>query len=75
VVKLLQHILSVRGLQYDSATLKSLLLWAQRNDLFPCVNIAFEIQTWADIGAKLWEEIRNGIQGSERILHFVEVEL
>jgi len=36
---------------------QSLLLWARRNDLIPCVNAAFEVQTWADIGAKLWEEI------------------
>jgi len=60
VVKLLQHILSMRGLQYDSATLKSLLLWAWRNDLIPYVNAAFEVQTWGDIGAKLWEEINMG---------------
>jgi len=75
VVNLLQYILSVRGLLYDSATLKSLLLWARRNDLIPSVNAAFEVQTRADIGVKLWEEIRNGIQGSEQILHFVEAEL
>ena len=60
VVKLLQQIFSVRGLQYDSATLKSLLLWARRKDFIPCVNAAFEVQTWADIGAKLWEEISTG---------------
>jgi len=60
VVKLLQYILSVKGLQYDSAALKSLLLWAWRKDLIPSVNAAFEVQTWADIGTKLWEEIRMG---------------
>jgi len=60
VVKLLQHILSLRGLQYDSATLKSLLLWARRKDLIPSVNAAIEVQTWVDIGTKLWEEISTG---------------
>jgi len=60
VIELLQHILSMRGLQYDSATLKSLLLWARRKDLIPFVNAAFEVQTWADIGMKLWEEISTG---------------
>jgi len=60
VVKLLQHILSARGLQFDSATLKSLLLWAQRKDFIPSVHAAFEVQSWADIGTKLWEEISTG---------------
>jgi len=62
VVKLLQYILSARGLLYDSATLKSLLFWAQRKDFIPSVNAAFEVQTWADIGAKLWKEIRMGFK-------------
>jgi len=60
VVKLLQHILSMRGVQYDSATLKPLLLWARRRDLIPTVNAAFEVQSWSDMGEKLWEEISTG---------------
>jgi len=47
VEKLLQHVLSMRGLQYDSLTLKSLLLWAQGNDLIPTVE-------------RLWEEVSTG---------------
>jgi len=47
VEKLLQHVLSTRGLQYDSLTLKPQLLWAQRSDLIPTVE-------------RLWEEVSMG---------------
>jgi len=47
VEKLLQHVLSTRGLPYDSLTLKPLLLWAQRSDLIPTVE-------------RLWEEVTTG---------------
>ena len=46
VEKLLQHVLSTRGLQYDSLTLKTLLLWAQ-SDWIPTVE-------------RLWEEVSAG---------------
>jgi len=47
VEKLLQHILSTRGLQHGSLTLKPLMLWAQRTDLIPTVE-------------RLWEEVSTG---------------
>jgi len=47
VEKLLQHVLSTRGLQYNSLTLKPLLLWAQRSDVIPTVE-------------RLWEEVSAG---------------
>ena len=60
VVKLLQHILSTRGISCDSSTLKALLLWAKGKDLIPTVGVAFDAMTWEKIGAELWEEISKG---------------
>ncbi|XP_074771967.1 uncharacterized protein LOC141964932 [Athene noctua] len=60
VVKLLQHILSKRGLSYDEGNLRKLLSWARQRGLIPSVSAAFELVTWDKIGAALWEDISSG---------------
>jgi len=60
VVKLLQHILSKRGVSYDAKVLKELLVWAREHNLIPGVGAAFELPTWEAIGQRLWEEISSG---------------
>ena len=57
VVKLLQHILSKRGIKYDEACLKQLLQWSKDRNLLISVGTAFELSTWEAIGASLWDEI------------------
>ncbi|WP_255996038.1 hypothetical protein, partial [Klebsiella pneumoniae] len=60
VVKLLQHMLSMRGLSYDSAVLEALLQWAKKRELIPTVDDPFELPTQEKIGKKLWDEISKG---------------
>ena len=60
VVMLLQHILSMRGLNYDSSTLKALLSWAKGKDLIPTAGAVFDVSIWEKIGAELWDEISKG---------------
>ncbi|KAJ7423282.1 hypothetical protein BTVI_10492 [Pitangus sulphuratus] len=60
VIKLLQHILSERGVTYETAALKGLLSWAREQGHLPTVNSAFEIPEWEDIGKELWEEFTKG---------------
>ncbi|XP_068279049.1 endogenous retrovirus group K member 24 Gag polyprotein-like [Nyctibius grandis] len=67
VVKLLQHILSTRGLKYDLTTLKALLLWAKERALIPTVSAAFDAATWENMGAKLWDEITLGSKDTGKI--------
>ncbi|XP_030326414.1 endogenous retrovirus group K member 10 Gag polyprotein-like [Strigops habroptila] len=60
VVKLLQHILSKRGLQYDSAALQRLLKWSHDRGFIPTVQAAFAISEWERIGQALSDEISKG---------------
>ncbi len=60
VVKLLQHMLSMRGLSYDSAVLEALLQWAKKRELIPTVDDPFELPTQEKIGKELWDEISKG---------------
>lgn len=53
VIKLLQHILSKRGLTYDDGALKALLKWARDRNLIPGVGAAFELSTWEHVGTTL----------------------
>jgi len=62
VVKLLQHILSKRGISYDAKVLKELLVWARERNLIPRVGAAFELPTWEAIRQRLGEEISRGIR-------------
>ncbi|KAM9663404.1 endogenous retrovirus group K member 5 Gag polyprotein-like [Morphnus guianensis] len=66
VVKLLQHMLSTRGLSYDSSTLKALLLWAREKSLLPTFGDAFAIPTWEKIGQELWQNISSGSKEASR---------
>ncbi|XP_069631849.1 uncharacterized protein [Haliaeetus albicilla] len=66
VVKLLQHMLSTRGLSYDSSTLKALLLWAREKGLLPTFGDAFAIPTWEKIGQELWQNISSGSKEASR---------
>ena len=60
VVKLLQHMLSKRGVSYDAKVLKELLMWARERNLIPGVGATFELPTWEAIGQRLWKEISSG---------------
>ena len=64
VVKLLQHILSQRGLSYDEGSLRKLLSWARQRGLIPSVSAAFALTTWDKISAALWEDISSGSEES-----------
>ncbi|XP_049650826.1 uncharacterized protein LOC126035847 [Accipiter gentilis] len=66
VVKLLQHMLSTKGLSYDSSTLKALLLWAREKGLLPTFGDAFAIPTWEKIGQELWQNISLGSKEASR---------
>ncbi|XP_065516956.1 uncharacterized protein LOC136004412 [Lathamus discolor] len=66
VVKLLQHILSKRGLQYDSAALQGLLKWSRGRGFIPTVQAAFEISEWERIGQALWDEISKGTKETQK---------
>ena len=67
VVKLLQHILSKRGVSHDEGNLKKLLLWARQHKLIPSVTAAFEAATWEIIGAALWNNISSGSKDSRKL--------
>ena len=67
VVKLLQHILSTRGVSYDEGNLRRLLLWARQHELFPSVTSAFEVATWEKIGAALWDDVSSGSKDSRKL--------
>jgi len=60
VVKILQHILSKRGVSYDAKVLKKLLMWVRELNLIPGVGAAFELPIWEAVGQSLWEEISSG---------------
>ncbi|XP_010219225.1 PREDICTED: endogenous retrovirus group K member 9 Gag polyprotein-like [Tinamus guttatus] len=67
VVKLLQHILSTRGLTCDKGTLEKLLVWIQERQLIPTVDAAFELSTWDRIGMELWEEVSRGSRDAVKL--------
>ena len=73
VVKLLQHILSKRGLSYDEGSLRKLLSWARQRGLIPSVSAAFELTTWDKTGMALWEDISSGSEESGKFSN-VEVD-
>ena len=66
VVKLLQHILSKRGLSYQG-NLRRVLLWARQRGLIPSVTAAFEPATWKKIIAVLWDDISSGSKDSRKL--------
>ena len=67
VVKLLQHILSERGSSYDEGNLRKLLSWARQHGLIPSVTAAFEVATWENIGAALWDDISSGSKDNRKL--------
>ena len=67
VVKLLQHILSKRGVSYDEGNLRRLLLWARQHELIASETAAFELTTWEKIGAALWDDISSDSKDSRKL--------
>ncbi|XP_054054974.1 uncharacterized protein LOC128908556 [Rissa tridactyla] len=66
VVKLLQHMLSMRGLSYDVPTLTALLAWARARGLIETVSDPFIPETWSKIGTVLWDEISKGLKEAHK---------
>ncbi|CAM9147905.1 unnamed protein product, partial [Bubo scandiacus] len=67
VVKLLQHILSKRGVSYDEGNLRKLLLRARQHELIPSATAAFELATWEKIGVALWDDLSSGSKDSRKL--------
>ncbi|KQK77590.1 hypothetical protein AAES_124021 [Amazona aestiva] len=67
VVKLLQHIVSKRGIRYDADMLKQLLLWAKNRNLLPSVSTAFAVNTWDAMGQAMWEDISKGSEEEKHL--------
>ncbi|XP_074738925.1 uncharacterized protein LOC141949344 [Strix uralensis] len=67
VVKLLQHILSMRGIKYDKSTLEGLLKWTQEKGLIPSPGHVFEAATWEAIGKQLWDLVSDGGKSAKEV--------
>ncbi|XP_065718033.1 uncharacterized protein [Patagioenas fasciata] len=60
IVKLLLHILSMRGLKYEESNIRRLLVWCRTNGYPTEAEKVFKIELWDDIGQKLWDKVSNG---------------
>ena len=67
VVKLLQHILSVRGIKYDKSNLEGLLKWSREKGLIPSPGLVFEAATWEAIGKQLWDPVSDGGKSAKEV--------
>ncbi|XP_074667274.1 uncharacterized protein LOC141917750 [Strix aluco] len=67
VVKLLQLILSVRGIKYDKSALEGLLKWSREKGLIPSPGLIFEAATWEATGKQLWDSVSDGGKSAREV--------
>ncbi|XP_071666164.1 uncharacterized protein [Patagioenas fasciata] len=60
IVKILLHILSMRGLKYEESNIRRLLVCCRTNGYPTEAEKAFKIELWDDIGQKLWDKVSDG---------------
>ncbi|XP_074667419.1 uncharacterized protein LOC141917790 [Strix aluco] len=66
-VKLLQLILSVRGIKYDKSALEGLLKWSREKGLIPSAGRVFEAATWEATGKQLWDSVSDGGKSAREV--------
>ncbi|XP_074708923.1 uncharacterized protein LOC141936097 [Strix uralensis] len=70
VVKLLQLILSVRGIKYEKSALEGLLKWSREKGLIPSAGLVFEASTWEAIGKQLWDSVSDGGKSAREVNNY-----
>ena len=60
IIKLFQHFLSKRGIEYDPDVLRRLLFWAKETGVVKEAQDVFQTEVWERIGENLWEELSSG---------------
>ncbi|XP_052631317.1 endogenous retrovirus group K member 9 Gag polyprotein-like [Harpia harpyja] len=64
---MLSHILSVRGIKYDSNTLRMMLKWLKDHGA-PTSNVeVFEVKNWEEMGKAIWDFVSRGDAKAQKI--------
>ncbi|XP_064901107.1 uncharacterized protein LOC135577188 [Columba livia] len=67
IVKLLLHILFMRGLKYEESNIRRLLVWCRTNGYPIEAEKALKIELRDDIGQKLWDQVSDGDKNAESL--------